>query len=304
MKRVLKFLLILLILVAIGVVIFHFIFQNNRITPVTSKQNIPAESQAQQQSTQSVNSIFEGTETSNIDLKSEAAILIDADNGKTFYSKNPHKKLYPASLTKLMTALIFSKKDSKNTILTYNRDAKDEPSNKLDFAVGTQITADNAMKGMLIFSANDLATMTADNISGSTASFSGLMNSEAATLGMQDTHFVSANGLHNSNHYTTVYDLSILARKVYKVDWIMNCLGMPSAHITTRNGKGVTVYNTNKALDKEGCFAGKTGTTSEAGYCLAAYYKRNGRVLIGIILHSPNESSLYADMGTMVSAAL
>lgn len=284
MKHVLKFLLSLIILATIGVAIFHFIYQNK-----ASKQDI-----------QTVNSISDVAETFNGDIKSEAAILVDADSGKTLYSKNPHKKLYPASLTKLMTALILSQKDSKRAILTYSHDAKKEPSNKLDFAVGTQMTAENAMKGMLIFSANDLATMTADNISGSTESFSELMNSEAVTLGMQDTHFVSANGLHNSNHYTTAYDLSVLARKVYKVDWIMDCLSMDSAYIKTQNGKGVTVYNTNKTLNKKGCFAGKTGTTSEAGYCLAAYYKRNGKVLIGIILHAPDENSLYADMNTMV----
>lgn len=295
--RLIKVISLIVILIAFFFALYRFSVQNSFINPskdvAANNTNIA----------DSLNYSGNDKNNSDIHLDSEAAILVDTNDSKVLFSQNAHEKLYPASLTKLMTALLLSKKDSKDTVLTYDHSAKEQPSNKLSFSIGSNLTADNAMKGMLIFSANDFATMIADNISGSTSAFSQLMNSEASGLGMHDTHFVSANGLHNENHYTTVYDLSILACKVYKVKWIMDCLSMSSAHIAAQNGKGVTVFNTNQTLDKNGCFAGKTGHTEEAGYCLAAYYKKDNKVLIGIVLHAPSEKSLYSDMNTMVNKA-
>lgn len=236
------------------------------------------------------------------DLQCKAAIAVDVDSGETLYTKNIHEKLYPASLTKLMTALLLSEHNSQSDLLTYTAKAQTEPSNKMDFPAGSVLTADNTMKALLIFSANDIASMVAENVSGSVDGFAGLMNKKAQELGMNDTHFANANGLHDSDHYTSAYDISILASQVYKVPWIINTMGTASAFVKTNSGKGVTIYNTNKTLDKNGCFAGKTGNTEEAGWCLVAFYHHNSHIVLGVIMDSPSEDSLYTAMNGMISA--
>lgn len=236
-------------------------------------------------------------------LSCESAIAVDMVSGKMLCDKNIHEKLYPASLTKMMTALLLSEHDDRSCILTYSERAKEEPSNKMNFRVGTRLTADNAMKAMLIFSANDVATMVAENVSGSVDRFANLMNRKAHVIGMKDTHFDNANGLPDSDHYTSAYDLSLLARRVYRIPWIIDTMETSSTRVITDSGKGTTVYNTNKTLDKNGCFAGKTGNTSEAGWCLTAFYHKNGRTILGIVMKSPSEDSLYSDMRSLIADA-
>ncbi len=238
------------------------------------------------------------------DIQAEAAISIEADSGKILFSKNKNEKMFPASLTKLMTALIFAEQMDKQGILTYSLRAKKQEANKLDFPEGSTMTAENAMQAILVFSANDIAYMIAENVSGNTENFAKLMNKKASKLGLKDTHFVNACGLHDDNHYTTAYDLSILAREIYKNKWIMNIMGMESAHIKMTDGKGMIVYNTNTLLGKNGCIGGKTGYTSQGGKCRIAYYKIDNRVIIGIVLNAPNDTAVSDDMKKIVDWSL
>lgn len=244
-----------------------------------------------------------GESDASPDLQCASAIAVDVDSGKTLYAQNIHEKLYPASLTKLMTALLLSEHDKQNDMLTYTNTAKAEPSNKMDFPVGSKLTAGNAMKALLIFSANDIASMVAENVSGNVDNFAELMNKKAQTLGMKDTHFANANGLTNSNHYTSAYDISVLAREAYKIPWIIDTMETPSALVKTNAGKGITIYNTNKTLDQNGCFAGKTGYTEAAGWCLAAFYHHKGHTILGVVMRSPSEDSLYKDMDHLINLA-
>lgn len=234
------------------------------------------------------------------EIYAEAAVAVDVNSGKILFSKNRDRRMYPASITKLITALILAQKMDKQNILTYSARAKQQEANKLNFPKGSTMTAENAMQAMLVFSANDIAYMIGENVSGSSEEFAELMNKKAIELGLNDTHFVNACGLHNGNHYTTAYDLSILAREVYKNKWIMDTMGMESAHIEKTDGRGLIVYNTNTLLGKNGCIAGKTGHTSQAGKCLAAYYMRDDRVIISIVLNAPNDKALSNDMKKIV----
>ncbi len=234
------------------------------------------------------------------EIQAEAAITVDADSGEILFSKSKNKKMFPASLTKLMTALILAEEMDKQDVLIYSQKAKEQEANKLDFPEGSAITAENAIQGMLVFSANDFAYMIGENISGSSDKFAKLMNKKAIQLGLKNTHFVNACGLHDDNHYTTAYDLSLLAKEIYKNKWIMNITGMESAHIKTTDGKGMIVYNTNTLLGKTGCIGGKTGYTSQAGKCLVAYYKKDNRVIIGIVLNAPDDTVLSDNMRKIV----
>lgn len=233
-------------------------------------------------------------------IQAEAAIALDAGSGKILFAKNKDQKMYPASTTKLMTALILAEKKNRSDILTYSSRAKQQEANKLDFASGSKMTAESAMQAMLVFSANDIAYMIGENISGDMPQFVELMNKKTASLGLSGTHFANPCGLHSANHYTTAGDLGIIAREVYGNQWIMSTLGMASAHIKNTGGQGIIVYNTNPLLGKDGCMGGKTGYTSQAGKCLAAYYKKDNRVIISIVLNAPDDEALSEDMKTIV----
>ncbi len=290
-KKIIKLLILILVLVFIIYWVYGGDIKNLSKDDVLYKQNLSKDNE----------SGYIGT---NFNIKSEAAIVIEADDGKILFAKNENRKMFPASITKLMTALLLAEKMNKQDILTYDRRAKEQEANKLDFQVGVTMSVENAMQGMLVFSANDIAYMIGENISGTIAKFARLMNEKASRLGLKNTHFVNSCGLHDNDHYTTARDLGILAREIYQNKWIMNVLGMESAHVKATDGKGMIVYNTNKLLGKNGCIGGKTGYTARAGKCLVAYYKKDNRVVIGIVLNAPNDLALSEDMRKIVDWSL
>ncbi|WP_234122003.1 D-alanyl-D-alanine carboxypeptidase family protein [Clostridium hydrogenum] len=228
-----------------------------------------------------------------------AALTLDVSSNKIIYAKNIHNRMYPASTTKLLTAQVFADNENKNSVITYTKDSKMQPANKLDLIVGEELKGDTAMKGMLIYSANDIAEAIGENVAGSIPAFAEKMNEKASSLGLKESHFANANGLPNENHYTTAYDLSKIAKNVYNYPWIMNILGEKSDDIKTR-GKDIQLENTNKLLGIDGCIAGKTGYTAAAGRCLVAYYERNNKKMIGIVLGSANEETVDSDMEKII----
>lgn len=150
---------------------------------------------------------------------------------------------------------------------------------------GDKVTADDIMKGLLLFSGNDTAYVIADNISGDVKSFAELMNKKAKELGANNSNFVTPNGLHDPNHYTTAYDLSMIMKAAFANPWERETMELEKAPINLKNSR-IILENRNLTLGKNGNLAGKTGTTNEAGGCLATVYERDGRQLIGIVLKS------------------
>lgn len=232
----------------------------------------------------------------------QAAITIDLDTNEIIYKKNIDVKMYPASITKLITAIILAEKKSPNDILIYSDKAKSEEPSKLDLEVGEKVSAKDAMNALLMYSANDIAYMIAENISGTAEDFSILMNTKAQELGLKSTHFVTPNGLPDPNHYSTAYDLAILSKAVYKNPWIMETLGTKTIQLTT-SSKTIDITNTNKFLGTDGCIGGKTGYTQAAGRCLMCIYERNGTKMLGIVLKSEydeNDTVVFDDMKKII----
>ena len=149
--------------------------------------------------------------------------------------------------------------------------------------VGDKVLADDIMKGLLLFSGNDTAYVIADNVSGNSKSFAELMNKKAKELGANNSNFITANGLHDENHYTTAYDLSLITKAAFANPWEKRTMELQKAPINLNNSK-IILENRNLGLGKKGNIAGKTGTTSQAGGCLATVYERDGRQLIGVVL--------------------
>ena len=238
-------------------------------------------------------------------ITAKYAITMDLKTGEVIYSKNADAKAYPASITKLLTALIFAENAQKYDTIKFTESAKAQPQYSLHsnwpgvtMKVGDTMTADDVMKGLLMFSGNDAAYMIADKVAGNAENFAKLMNKKAQELGMKDSHFVTPNGLHNPNHYTTAYDLAILAKAAFANPWVKEVMETKEATITI-GGKTVKLENRNKTLGKNGNIAGKTGTTNQAGECLATIFNRNGRDIIGVVLNSAvsaDDSTRYADM--------
>jgi len=226
------------------------------------------------------------TATATTRAQAEAKLLIDAATGKVLHAENATLPWYPASVTKLMTTYTTLRaiKEGRlgfNTLLTVSRNAAAQQPTKMGFAVGTTLTVDNALKMLLVKSANDVAVAIAEGVGGSIAGFADMMNANAHRLGMTESHFVNPNGLPAENHVTSARDLAILARALiteFPEDdfyWHIHSI---------RYGNRI-IHNYNRLLDRyPGADGMKTGFICASGYNLVASATRNGRRLIAVVL--------------------
>lgn len=226
------------------------------------------------------------------EINAQAAITMDLETGEIIYCKDADSRRYPASTTKLLTGLLLAENKQKSDSIEFTDSAKAQPEYSLNInfmhnsmQVGDTMSADDVMKGLLLFSGNDTAYMIADNVAGSSEKFADMMNEKAKELGANNSHFVTANGLHDDNHYTTAYDLSLITKAAFENEWEREIMGLSDASIEI-NGAKVLLENRNLGLGRNGNIGGKTGLTNAAGGCLAAVYEVNGRKLIGVVLKS------------------
>jgi D-alanyl-D-alanine carboxypeptidase len=216
----------------------------------------------------------------------EALLVVEADTGKVLQAENATYPWYPASVTKLMTAYVTLKavkegRISLDTLLTVSPVAASQSPSKMGFRPGTQVTVDNALKMMLVKSANDMAVVLAEGVGGSIDGFSAQMNQAAHRLGMTQTSYVNPNGLPADGQITSARDLAILARAIIR--------DLPEyeyfVHIPSiRFGRKIT-QNFNKLIGRyPGADGFKTGFICASGYNLVASATRNGRRLIAVVL--------------------
>lgn len=221
-------------------------------------------------------------------VQGEALLLIEASTGKVLHAENATYPWYPASVTKLMTLYTTLKaiKDRKlgyDTLLTVSKNAVAQQPTKMGFKVGTTVTVDNALKMLMVKSANDVAVTIAEGVGGSLEGFADMMNANARRLGMTQSHFINPNGLPAENHVSSARDLAILARAM-----IME-FPQDDAYLhvhAIRYGNRV-MRNYNNLLDRyPGADGMKTGFICASGYNLVASATRNGRRLIAVVLGS------------------
>ncbi len=228
------------------------------------------------------------------------------------------EQIYPASTTKLLTALVALKYCNLSESVTFSYNASHigiSGAVLCGFKEGDTVMLGDLLSALLIYSGNDAGVAIAEHISGSVESFAELMNEEAKKLGAVDTHFVNPHGLHNKEHYTTAYDIYLILNELVHYNSFLSIIAMPSCDVNyvdaQGNAKTKTFNSTNlyfggsfKVPDGIEIIGGKTGTTNAAGCCLTLYFKsEDGTSYIAEVFHAPSYEVLYGKMTELMRIA-
>lgn len=229
-------------------------------------------------------------------IEAEGGILVDADSGTVLYGKNIHQRYYPASITKILTALIVIERCKLDDTITFSYDAVhnvESGSTSAGYGVGDKITVREALYALLLRSANEVANALAEHCAGSREAFARLMNEKAASLGCKESHFTNPSGLNDENHYTTAYDYSLIAMAAFKNPTFVEFDSTTYYELppNSANAEPFTIYCGHKMLKKSsglyypGIIGGKTGYTMTAGNTLVTCAERDNLKLITVILN-------------------
>ena len=239
-----------------------------------------------------------------IDITAEAAIIMDYDSGKILWEKNSSEKLYPASITKIMTGIVaIENVTDLNEIVKIPRNASGTNSSFFPFKTGDRISIMDLLKAALINSNNNATIAIAEYVSGSESDFVKLMNEKAREIGARDTFFQNTNGLDTKypEHKTTAMDLAIIAKYCMNNELFRKIISIKNDYIII-NDKKVDIFNTNILLFFDYIKGIKTGFTKNAGHCLVLYSERQGLKLITVVLKS-EDNKRAADMLKLIDWA-
>lgn len=232
---------------------------------------------------------------SGVSVQAESGIVIDADTGTVLWGQNIHNQYFPASITKIMTALIVIETCSLDETVTFSHNAVfnvEAGSSNAGINEGDKLSVKDCLYALLLKSANEAANALAEHVAGSTEAFADMMNAKAKELGCTDTHFANPSGLNDPEHYTSTYDMALIARAAFlnptfeEID-STTYYKLPPNSI---NPEGLTIYPGHKMLKKStpyyypGIVGGKTGYTTLAGNTLVTCARKNGLKLIAVIL--------------------
>lgn len=236
------------------------------------------------------------------EIGAQSAILMEAETGTILYAKNIHEQLYPASITKILTGLITMEQCALDEMVTCSYEAVSSidwrSDSNIDLRAGEQITVEQALYGLLVGSANEVANALGEHISGSMEDFADLMNQRARELGCVDSNFVTTNGIFDVNHYTSVYDMALIAQEFFSHDLLCKMSSLPTYTIpqSATVGRDLNIYCKNKLLEGkeyeyEYLVGSKTGYTSESRQNLVSCAEKDGMRLICVIMkeEAPNQ---------------
>jgi D-alanyl-D-alanine carboxypeptidase (penicillin-binding protein 5/6) len=241
------------------------------------------------------------------DVKS--AILMERDTGKILYEKNANEELPPASMTKIMTMLLIMEaidqgKLSWNEKIRTSEYAASMGGSQIFLEPGEEMTTKEMLRGIAIGSGNDAAVAMAERIAGSEEAFVERMNEKAKELGLTHTHFENTTGLPVKGHYSTAYDMSIMAKELLKYEDITKFTGMYESYLRENTDKKFWLVNTNKLVRfYPGVDGLKTGFTSEAKYCLTATAQKDGMRVIAVVFGAPTSKDRNAQVTKMLDYA-
>lgn len=250
--------------------------------------------------------LVKAEETEDLAPNAKSAIMIEASTGEILFQKNKDEKLSPASMTKMMSMLLIMEEIENgnlkwNEMITTSEKASSMGGSQIFLKVGEKMTAEDLLKGVAIASGNDAVVALAERISGSEEQFVKRMNIRAKDLGLKNTNFINATGLTADNHYSSAYDMSLIAKELVKHEKILEFTSTYEDYLRKDTKSPFWLVNTNRLVRfKEGVDGLKTGFTDEAGYCLTATMKKDNMRLITVVMKEENTSKRSADTTKML----
>ena len=243
---------------------------------------------------------IQAAELAESNLNAKSALLMDADSRRVLYEKNGYQQMPMASTTKIMTCLLALEQADMQDVVEFSANAASMPKVHLGAPKGTKFYMGDMLYSLMLESHNDTAVAIAESIAGDTLSFANMMNERAKQIGAKNTNFVTPNGLDAEQHYTTAYDLALIAAEAVKNEEFLKIVNTASHSFRDVEGKRQYVAGNKDAFLSmmNGAIGIKTGFTGNAGYCFVGALKRDNRTFISVVLASgwpPNKSFKWKD---------
>ncbi len=245
-------------------------------------------------------------ETEDLAPNAKSAIMIEASTGEILFQKNKDEKLAPASMTKMMSMLLIMEEIESGNLkwdeeVTASERASSMGGSQIFLKAGEKMTVTDLLKGVAIASGNDAVVALAERVSGSEEAFVKRMNTRGKDLGLKNTNFVNATGLTADNHYSSAYDMSLIAKELVKHEKVLEFTSTYEDYLRKDTKSPFWLVNTNRLVRfKEGVDGLKTGFTDEAGYCLTATMKKDSMRLITVVMKEENTNKRSADTTKML----
>ncbi len=237
------------------------------------------------------------------DVFGQYAVSIDAKTGDVLYDKNAYAQAYPASITKVLTAILLMEHVAPGEQIGFSQTAlNQEKSNyQIEIQPGETVDRDTALMILMVLSANDVAHAIAEHIAGSAEAFSKLMNEKAVELGAKSSHFVTPSGLHDPAHLTTSYDMAMITRGALKYPEILKAMITKETTVTTSR-QTAFIFNKSKFFELPNCIAGKSGFTDQARNTLVLINQKDNMEIINVVMAS-QRPDIYNDMNVIANYA-
>ena len=242
----------------------------------------------------------------NLEENAQSAIMIEASTGEVLYKKNSNERLAPASMTKIMSLILImenieSGRLNWNDIVVVSKNAASMGGSQIFLEANEMMSVEDLIKGICIASGNDATMALAEKIAGTEAAFVKLMNNKVKELGLKNTNFVNATGLDAENHYSTAYDMAMMAKELIRHEKILEFSSIYEDYLRKNTDNSFWLVNTNKLVRFYSYIDGlKTGFTNGAGYCLTATGKKNGMRLITVVMNEDNTDNRTKDTIAMM----
>ena len=236
----------------------------------------------------------------------KSAILLEASTGHIIYENNSHEKLAPASMTKMMSMLLIMESIEKGILdweeeVTVSENASKMGGSQILLETGEKMKVKDLFKGIAVASGNDAVVALAERVAGTEEQFVTMMNHRAKELGLKDTHFKNPHGLDTANHYSSAYDMAMIAKELVKHEKVLEYSSIYEDYLRKGTDKEIWLVNTNKLVKfYQGLDGLKTGYTKEAGYCLTSTAEKNGMRLITVVMGEPDSKTRNAETTEML----
>lgn len=252
---------------------------------------------------------FVKAEELDLAKNAKSAIMLEASTGEIIFDKNSHERYAPASMTKIMSMLIIIESIENNIIgwediVTISENASSMGGSQILLETGEKMSVNDLFKGIAVASGNDAVVAMAEYIAGTTSAFVNMMNEKVKELGLKDTNFKNPHGLDEANHYSSAYDMAMIAKELVKHEKVLEFTSIYEDYLRKGTDREIWLVNTNKLVRFYDHLDGlKTGYTVDAGYCLTATAKKNNMRVIAVVMGEPDSKTRNSEITSMLDYA-